>query len=647
MEKEFIVFSDIHLEKFSNVLQNTLLGSINKFIAEKRNKNIEPVFLVAGDINNGTKGFDFLEKLDANSFYIAGNHEFWGNDYFQLTQELIKKSNSKVTFLHNEISIVDNKYLIVGATLWTDAGKTINPAIKGHVGSKINDIHFINAKKQLQGDVRNVSVVGVESQSLRNTNKWNVDIQIEENQKTVDFFHSLYGIILILEKFKDEVNMHNRGNKLNYEKIKQEILTVKEYAKYREVIGMVIGEIINPQYLSNKIEEDFKRLLISEESFNLLIKLRGVKSISDLKIIFLTHHAPFLEELWLARHDDFVRKEEVNLLTQQRGDLFLARDENSFFDQHYLYRCAKGDYDRYEDITIIFNYYNNLSLRLHKGLMKRINVWVHGHDHYVNFESMVKNILVVNNAVGYGLSFLGQTTDVQEQLDKWIASHFRVINDKKMTKKGLKDRIICEAIEQFNFNDFSQSIDNAQYMIEKLFALNNRLLKNLKINEREFNLFLDSLSLTEEKIRGQISEFNLYIDIQTDIDCSIDYIIAIKNNIFKSKPKKCVFMPFRLFETLLVILKGIDQNTNQNDLEMNVQTLFQLKNLMRFIRKDITKIKQYKEQNRVPELFINKGGESQSILSDDRTVYKKIHEKWDKVRGKYNVEQCYILTELY
>lgn len=97
-------FSDIHLE----------FGSL------EAPKNDADIIIAAGDIGVYDQGVDWLKSLKKPVIYIAGNHEFYGNEYHEtmlMIQEKCRGSN--VHFLErNRFDFGGIRFL--GCTLWTD-----------------------------------------------------------------------------------------------------------------------------------------------------------------------------------------------------------------------------------------------------------------------------------------------------------------------------------------------------------------------------------------------------------------------------------------------------------------------------------------------------------------------------------------------
>ncbi len=100
------ILSDLHLE-------------CEYFQPKKRDADI---VILAGDIHKGTMGFVWARKTFQKSeiIYIAGNHEYYGSDYFVLLADFYKEAKKyDIHFLEkNEVILYGIRFL--GTTLWTD-----------------------------------------------------------------------------------------------------------------------------------------------------------------------------------------------------------------------------------------------------------------------------------------------------------------------------------------------------------------------------------------------------------------------------------------------------------------------------------------------------------------------------------------------
>lgn len=97
-------FSDIHLE----------FGEIEDPSTDA------DVIIAAGDIGIYTEGVEWLKTLPQKVLYVAGNHEFYSNEYNQ-TISAIRHAcrDSQVVFLEKDELIIDDVRFL-GCTLWAD-----------------------------------------------------------------------------------------------------------------------------------------------------------------------------------------------------------------------------------------------------------------------------------------------------------------------------------------------------------------------------------------------------------------------------------------------------------------------------------------------------------------------------------------------
>ena len=80
------------------------------------------VVVAAGDIGIGTEAVNWLQRASQPVIYIAGNHEYYGGDLNQTTEEIRQAcQGTQITFLECGEHIVDDVRFIA-TTLWTDFG---------------------------------------------------------------------------------------------------------------------------------------------------------------------------------------------------------------------------------------------------------------------------------------------------------------------------------------------------------------------------------------------------------------------------------------------------------------------------------------------------------------------------------------------
>jgi len=128
-----LVHSDLHSESGPFTLERTATGPA--------------VAVYPGDVCEGAGGARLLRSLsELPSVYVAGNHEFWGGDYYERLSELKKQAKLHgVHFLENQ-SVVVQGVRFLGATLWTDYGRG-NPSLMNYGLWYMGDHKYITAAR--------------------------------------------------------------------------------------------------------------------------------------------------------------------------------------------------------------------------------------------------------------------------------------------------------------------------------------------------------------------------------------------------------------------------------------------------------------------------------------------------------------------
>ncbi len=100
------------------------------------------VLVAAGDIGVGAAGLRWLAQLGCPVVYVAGNHEYWGEDLARFPHTLGELSaGTDVHFLENEVlEFAGIRFL--GCTLWTDFHGG-DRALMREIGALMNDFRYI------------------------------------------------------------------------------------------------------------------------------------------------------------------------------------------------------------------------------------------------------------------------------------------------------------------------------------------------------------------------------------------------------------------------------------------------------------------------------------------------------------------------
>ncbi|MCI0653463.1 MAG: metallophosphoesterase [Methylococcaceae bacterium] len=125
-------FSDIHLEFGSLPIPDTQAD----------------VIIAAGDIGIYKQGMDWLKTAEKPVVYVAGNHEFYDQEYRSTLDALRSSSaNSNVKFLECDSFQLDGVRFL-GCTLWTQLGGQDNERLD-ELKNTVNDFRKINYENAL------------------------------------------------------------------------------------------------------------------------------------------------------------------------------------------------------------------------------------------------------------------------------------------------------------------------------------------------------------------------------------------------------------------------------------------------------------------------------------------------------------------
>lgn len=123
-------FSDVHLEFGGLEIEQTDAD----------------VIIAAGDIGLGLQGLEWLKTLGRPVIYVAGNHEFYGQEYYATLEALRNVSaGSKVRFLERDTMIL-GEVRFLGCTLWTELGGEENERLE-ELMNTVNDFRKIRVQQ--------------------------------------------------------------------------------------------------------------------------------------------------------------------------------------------------------------------------------------------------------------------------------------------------------------------------------------------------------------------------------------------------------------------------------------------------------------------------------------------------------------------
>ena len=406
MEKyAYYLISDIHLERKNEYKKKFLLDGINLVIEKNKKEGKETIVVFSGDVDNGTNAYEWFKNINAKIIYTAGNHEFWKNDYYETLDNLQKDVPQNISFLHNDFTECGD-YIFVGATMWTDVGKSLNEDLK-HVSNGImNDNYNITAKKWYTP--RNIeklkSIMPRHTLENRKENfSWNILIEQEENEKTIQFFKDFTVVRNQMLKLKEEYDNSDKNLNAKYLKITQEkydaihkASKVKDYTYKQWLLICKEFNLLGYEEVSDEMIQN-----ASVEKEKIFHKLSHMDYSKEL--IVVSHHLPFLEERLIGHYSHTTNDHK---LINHKADNSIYNIRNGLEDypyHNYFYRIAKGEFSRDESIVEAIHYSNNGAVNLPKSLYTQVKAWCHGHDHTLNYQDYVKGVNIITNPLSYSL----------------------------------------------------------------------------------------------------------------------------------------------------------------------------------------------------------------------------------------------------
>lgn len=140
-----IPLSDVHLESYLPNERALLLKELNDKIELLHQDNFKTIIILAGDIGEGLMGLEFAKKINSEVIYVAGNHEFYNHDYYEVIEKLTSKAKgSNVHFLNNnQINLYGINF--IGTPLFTSYGE--DETIMAYAQGFMNDYSKIKAAK--------------------------------------------------------------------------------------------------------------------------------------------------------------------------------------------------------------------------------------------------------------------------------------------------------------------------------------------------------------------------------------------------------------------------------------------------------------------------------------------------------------------
>ena len=522
MNNKIIYFSDLHLERHSEDVALNFVNQLNDEIKfHKKNKHF-PIIVIAGDFHNGVQGYKYMERIHAPIVYVAGNHEYYDGDFFNVNNELIKNQPKNVNFLYNHFVIIDDT-IFLGSTLWSDLGTTFNLDLLSESKNIMNDEYDITAKKwYTNSNIEKLKLTYDYIDHKLEKKTWNVLIEIEENKKTTQFFNCFAFVYNILKQ-----NIVNKNSHCS--DLEQIILSINNFNQ-------------------NKLIDFYKQNSVEcENIFKKLNHLYINNSLKDKKIICVTHHIPFLEEQFLGYHRDYKDKLDIlNRIDSINSKMYLVNTSASYHYDGFLYDCKKQRVDD-NNILNIIHYFNNGDKNINTEFISLVDTWIHGHNHNYNCEIYLKNIKVATNPIGY---YISRDTQL----------YFANLDNIKHNQDEIKNFVYSN----FNKNEIAEKID---FLIFTMKHLTQSILTNK--TEKIINIINHSVLFQTQQLNEYIEKMEVYLNLNMNKNLNI-IDIALKN-----KTKN--YIKFDLINNNFDYLRKVDKNLFLNEINKQVDILSLIK----------------------------------------------------------------------
>lgn len=646
-ENKFLVFSDLHFEKRPDAHQKHLAAVINKKIEDDKKNGFNPIVLLAGDINNGDLAYDWISSLNAQVFYTAGNHEFWDCDFYDALEKLKNNAPSNTKFLYNDFEVLDDNTVILGCTLWTDVGQNIKPSLVAEAAHSMNDSSYIKASKWYESEENVAKLKSLINDYAFNifekSKRWNVLIELEENKKSLDFLNNFAVVLNMLEKIESKVKGKSYESTQVIDAVKSFWGNLKkqdcDYSVYLQSIVSIKNTI--PYSFISDYEFEIAK---SEDAFKVFKKLIKHKNFMGMKVVLMTHHLPFYEEIVIGRYE-YSSHENQKTLGKFDYKLFLTREGVDYEKHNYLYRLSKGDFDSSDSIFHIAHYFNNGHVKFSEQLKKRVGVFVHGHHHLFNYQDYLKGKLVVTNtgANGFfhrykydesGVPSLIKSSLTDEQVAKESIREFNLNSD--LSYRAEKAMLWCLKNTDFTGlkNLVSLGLETSKTMYK--LALKNKC-EDITENT-EFMIYQSAMTKILEDIGQIVIDFKLSLDARLNDDFTMNTYIGFKSETKEKMDYEANYLEKKLLGTHLH--RSLSSLRMFSDTDYLPQSTFELYEVFKIISANALKIKDMLDMSNITDP--NSISEEDVLIYEslmkkmkkDSYFYEKISSKWEKEKMK-------------
>jgi Icc-related predicted phosphoesterase len=162
------------------------------------------VVILAGDVNLGTKGIDWITSTikDKPVIYVLGNHEYYKGSYPKTLKQIEEKA------LNTNVHVLEDKAVTIGditfhgATLWTDFALLGDSKINGSLcQSQMSDYKLIR-RDPSYSKLRSIDTFVIHQRSL----KWlQSSLESSATKKNIVVSHHAPSIQSLPEHFRSDI----------------------------------------------------------------------------------------------------------------------------------------------------------------------------------------------------------------------------------------------------------------------------------------------------------------------------------------------------------------------------------------------------------------------------------------------------------
>lgn len=668
---DFLLISDLHLEKKSITQQNFILNTINEAIVKSKiltSKN--PVLVCAGDIHNGKKGLDFLSKINTQVIYICGNHEFWDHDYEQVLEDIKNNCPANVTFLHNDFTVV-NDTLFIGGTLWTDLGQHLNPDLITTANNTMNDSVYIKYKAWYEKE-QNITKLksyynntnNAHLDDIINKKLWNVLIEKEENLKTLQYienFNEVYQTLLKIDQVKNAL-AENIDSKFSFMSI-----TKKEYEEKIKKLDSYKNENDYERWLNSNQDTISDHATDDKSIRNTIFNKLKNYQLENLKIVLVSHHVPFIEERMIGRHNHYknndvaIKNNTTNnkIINYLPENIYNVKKGLDYPYHNYFYRISKGEFNKDENVLHVIHYHNDGANNLPLSFIDKLYCAVHGHEHTYNFEDILKGIKIATNPLAYSMDILNCTQSTVS-LNSYYKNYHKIDNEHKeienikkslvkiihtnLTKEQMQkaaDIYVLKNVNYVNYLALYNHIDKANKNLLKM-LVRHKNWKHKISEDEHFSVIAitDSIDFSINKMIeiDKLLRESVYIRKSVDFSLNKQYSNAIETDGIEYYIK-AISEPLSKFNTNNHFEPSVDYDTfmfkafaNISYIKQNIASLKKCEKIVNSIR-----VQNIEDIDNASIIRFEKAFESKELLYKFQ-IEKIIQDNFQQFKIKHNIK---------